>query len=56
MSEQSLAVESETRAIVEQLPSISVVVPVFNEAAGIEEKIGKTRAINVSGKEKIFEI
>ena len=28
----------------------------IHEAAGIEEKIGKTRVINVSRKEKIFEI
>jgi Icc-related predicted phosphoesterase len=28
----------------------------IHEAAGIEEKIGKTRAINVSGKGKIFEV
>ena len=36
MTEESSAVESRTRAIVGQLPSISVVVPVFNEAAGIQ--------------------
>ncbi len=28
----------------------------IHEAGGIEEQIGKTRVINVSGKEKIFEI
>ncbi|MDE1849067.1 MAG: metallophosphoesterase [Nanoarchaeota archaeon] len=28
----------------------------IHEASGIEEKIGKTRVINVSGKEKLFEI
>ena len=28
----------------------------IHEAGGIEEKMGKTRVINVSGKEKIFEI
>jgi len=52
MSEQSLAVESETRAIVEQLPSISVVVPVFNEAAGIEAVLdGLKVALDDSGFE-----
>ena len=28
----------------------------IHEAAGVEEKIGKTKVINVSRKEKIFEI
>ena len=28
----------------------------IHEAGGIEETMGKTRVINVSGKEKIFEI
>ena len=28
----------------------------IHEAGGIEEKIGKTKVINVSGKEKVFEI
>ena len=28
----------------------------IHEAGGIEEKIGKTRVINVSRKEKVFEI
>lgn len=44
MSEQSLAVESETRAIVGQLPGISIVVPVFNEVAGIEAVLDGLKA------------
>lgn len=28
----------------------------IHEAGGIEERIGKTHVVNVSGKEKIFEI
>ena len=47
--------KSVRKAIYEFEPDIAIFSHV-HEAAGTEEKIGKTRAINVSGKGKIFEI
>ena len=43
------------RAIKEFHPNILITAHI-HEASGIEEDIGKTRVINVSRKEKIFEI
>jgi Icc-related predicted phosphoesterase len=43
------------KAIEQFQPDIAICGHV-HEAAGIEEKIGKTTVINVSRKEKIFEI
>lgn len=47
--------KSVRKAICEFEPDIAVFSHI-HEAGGTEEKIGKTRAINVSGKGKIFEI
>ena len=47
--------KSVRKAIYEFEPDIAIFAHI-HEAAGTEEKIGKTRAINVSGKGKIFEI
>ena len=47
--------KSVTKAIYEFEPDVAIFAHI-HEAAGTEEKIGKTRAINVSRKEKIFEI
>ena len=47
--------ESVRKAIYEFEPDIAIFAHI-HEAAGTEEQIGKTRAINVSGKGKIFEI
>jgi Icc-related predicted phosphoesterase len=47
--------KSVRKAIYEFEPDVAVFAHI-HEAAGTEEKIGKTRAINVSGKGKIFEI
>jgi uncharacterized protein len=44
-----------TKAIHEFQPNILITAHI-HEASGIEEKIGKTKVINVSRKEKIFEI
>lgn len=44
-----------TKAIKEFKPDIAIFSHI-HEAAGIEEQVGKTRVINVSRKEKIFEI
>lgn len=44
-----------TRAIIEFKPDILISAHI-HEAGGIEEKIGKTKVINVSRKPKIFEI
>ena len=43
------------KAIKEFHPDIAICSHI-HEAAGIEEKIGKTKVINVSRKAKIFEI
>lgn len=47
--------KSVRKAIYEFEPDVAIFAHI-HEAAGTEEKIGKTRAINVSGKGKIFEI
>jgi Icc-related predicted phosphoesterase len=44
-----------TKAIKEFKPDIAIFSHI-HEAAGMEEQIGKTRVVNVSRKEKIFEI
>jgi Icc-related predicted phosphoesterase len=43
------------KAIKEFKPDVLISAHI-HEAAGMEEKIGKTKVINVSRKEKIFEI
>ena len=44
-----------TKAIKEFSPDLLITAHI-HEASGIEETIGKTKVINVSRKEKIFEI
>ena len=55
MSPQFPASKAVRRAIEKFQPDVAITAHI-HEAAGLEDRIGKTRVINVSRKEKIFEI